>query len=111
MKKTKASKSDVPQEMKKLDERVRRVTAAKHLVWLDRVTAAAYVGISTNYLDLLVKRQSIPTSRLGQRIIIKRQDLDDYLRQCCPRFSSPVKSKRAAPSPQNVPADGACHTA
>ena len=98
------------QGIDKLGERVRRVAAAKELVWLDRVTAAAYVGISTNYLDLLIKRQSIPTSRLGQRVIIKRQDLDDYLRQCCPRFSSPTKSKRVGPLPDNVPAADASHS-
>lgn len=97
------------QQIQKLERRVRLVEAAKQLVWLDRETAAAYVGISTTYLDILIKQRSISTSRLGQRIIIKRQDLDEYMRLCNSRLSNPVESKRAAPSLQSAPCVDASH--
>ncbi len=54
--------------LNKIEDRARLVDAASKLVWLDRPTAAAYIGIGTTHLDILIKRQSLPASRIGQRV-------------------------------------------
>ena len=70
----------------KIETRARLVDAASKLVWLDRHTAAAYIGIGTTHLDIQIKRQSLPASRIGQRVLIRRDDIDSYLRQCNPKY-------------------------
>ena len=74
-----------PEHIHKIEDRARVVDAASKLVWLDRPTAAAYIGIGTTHLDILIKRQSLPASRIGQRVIIRREAIDEYLRQCNPK--------------------------
>ncbi len=73
-----------PNHIEKIQKRALLVDAASKLVWLDRITAAAYMGIGTTHLDILIKQRSIPASRLGGRVILRRQDIDDYLTQCSP---------------------------
>ena len=51
------------------------------MVWF---SVAAYMGIGTTYLDILIKRRSLPASKLGGRVIVRRQDIDEYLRLCSP---------------------------
>ena len=70
--------------IQKIQQRSLIVDAATKLTWLDRPTAAAYMGIGTTYLDILIKQQSLPASKIGGRVIVKRQDIDEYLRQCSP---------------------------
>ncbi len=75
------------EHMDKLEQRARLVDVANKLVWLDRPTAAAYMGIGTTHLDMLIKRQSLPASHIGQRVLIRRTDIDEYLKQCSPQHS------------------------
>jgi len=63
--------------IQKIQQRSLIVDAATKLTWLDRPTAAAYMGIG-------IKQQSLPASKIGGRVIVKRQDIDEYLRQCSP---------------------------
>lgn len=72
--------------LEKVQERSLLVEAASKLTWLDRVTAAAYMGIGTTYLDMLIKQHSLPASKVGGRVIVQRQDIDHYLKQCTPQF-------------------------
>jgi len=72
------------QHIDKIQKRALLVDAANKLVWLDRITAAAYMGIGTTHLDILIKQHSLPASKLGGRVIVKRNDIDEYLRQCNP---------------------------
>ncbi|MCC7518284.1 MAG: excisionase family DNA-binding protein [Verrucomicrobiae bacterium] len=76
------------EHIQKLERRARLVDAAGKLVWLDRNTAAAYMGIGTTHLDILIKQRSIPASKLGGRVLLRRQDIDEYLKQCSPATSN-----------------------
>lgn len=72
------------EHLTKIEKRARLVDAATKLVWLDRPTAAAYMGIGTTHLDILIKRRSLSASKIGNRVIVRREDIDQYLRQCNP---------------------------
>ncbi len=48
--------------------------------WLDTVAAAAYLGVSTELLEIARHRaEGPPYSRITRRIRYKRTDLDDWM--------------------------------
>ena len=68
------------QTLQKIERRAQLVMAASQLVWLDRKTAAAYIGIGRTHLDEL--SPSLKPSKLGRRKIYSRQRIDQYLNLC-----------------------------
>ncbi len=60
-------------------ERSDLVGAAKELLWFDRQTAAAYLGIGRTTLAKLSAHGSLKSGRLGRRTIYNRQNLDEYM--------------------------------
>lgn len=48
--------------------------------YMDKVKAAAYLGISRGKLDTLIK-QGLPASKLNRRYVINRHDLDSWIEQ------------------------------
>lgn len=64
----------------KLERRSRLVAAAKELLWLDRDTTAAYIGIGRTHLDTL--DIILKPSKLGRRKIYNRQRVNEYLERC-----------------------------
>ena len=53
-------------------ERIQRTT-------LTAKEAAEYLGISYWLITQLVKRKEIPCSRVGKRILFRKEDLDIYI--------------------------------
>ncbi len=74
--------------IEKIQRRSLLVEAAGKLVWLPPPTAATHMGIGTSSLDMLVKQRSIPASRIGGRVLLRRQNIDEYLSQCSPATHS-----------------------
>lgn len=48
--------------------------------YLDKVKAAAYLGVSRGKLDALIK-QGLPATKLNRRYVINRHDLDQWIEQ------------------------------
>lgn len=44
-----------------------------------RQTAARYLGIGTTMLDKLIGTRDLPTVRIGRRVMIHGDDLNEYL--------------------------------
>ena len=47
--------------------------------YLNRFEVAKYLGVSTRYIDILIKEKSIPFARLGKRIIFNKGNIDKWL--------------------------------
>jgi hypothetical protein len=79
--------------IRRLEKRAKLVLASQGLLWLDRETAAAYIGIGKTSLNEL--GPVLKPSKLGRRTIYNREKLDDYLKRCAPdlQTSSNVHSK------------------
>lgn len=56
------------------NEKIQRTT-------LTAKEAAEYIGISYWLITQLVKRKQIPCSRVGKRILFRKETLDIYLKQ------------------------------
>ena len=52
-----------------------------HRTTLTAKEAAEYLGISYWLITQLVRRKQIPCSRVGKRILFRKEDLDIYIRK------------------------------
>lgn len=67
------------QQVQRLRRRASLVNAASTLLWLDRQTTAACLGIGRSKLDERASLGVLKPCKLGQRTIFNRQHLDAYL--------------------------------
>ena len=68
---------------------------------LNRFQTAEVLGISVRTVDSLISANALPLTRIGGRVLIRRHELEDFIRKDHPTYP---KRRKSAAVPEAVQA-------
>ncbi|MCI6972337.1 MAG: helix-turn-helix domain-containing protein [Clostridiales bacterium] len=75
--------------------------------FLDKLSAAEYIGVSLQTLDRIVKDGALPFYRIRGRVKFSVSDIDEYIESCRCRMC-PVEAPKKAKPNKTVYGSGRC---